>query len=173
MRRINTICLFLLLICPISFSQAAQQESNKPYASKPDVPKELVKSYIAISINKAQAPDSARVGVPGYPGAMLINSFAGIKKADGEYKRLPYIELISVDDVDTVLTFFDDRLTGWKIGGFNTAVYYAEKGKVNIFKPESTHVGIHDALKYYRENDQKDLQKIIPGAKSLIKIFYD
>ena len=157
----------LFLVCLMSFSNAA------PYVSKPVVPEDLANSFMGGSINKAVSPDSDQVGVPVYPGAKLINSFTGIKKADGTYKRLPYIELISVDDVDTVLNFFDKKLTGWKIGGFNTAVYYAEKGKVNIFKPESTHVGIHDGLKYYREKDQKDLQKIIPGATSLIKIFYD
>jgi len=156
----------------ISFSVCMSVQAGVPYAEKPSVPDEVAKSYLASSIQKAEVPDAARVNVPKYPDAKIISSFSGVKSADGSYKRLPYIELVSAGNYDQVMTFYQEKLVGWKLGGFNTAIYFAEKGSVNIFKPESTHVGVHDIENYYRENEQKDLQQIIPGAKSLIKIYY-
>lgn len=155
------ICLF-----------AATVSAEEAYAVKPEIHQDAGKSFIATGISKATSPAKSEIPAPAYPGALLINSFAGVKSADGGYKRLPYIELISVDVYDVVLAFYQDRLSSWKTGGFNTAAYFAEKGKVNIFNPQSSHVGLHDVSKYYREKEQKDLQKIIPGASTLIKIFY-
>ncbi len=153
-------------------SVALHAQAGSAYAEKPVVPAEVSESFLAVSIRKATVPDAERVGVPVYPKAKIINSYQGTKSAEGNFKRLPFLELISVDSYAQVVDFYKGKLAGWTQGGFNTALYFAEKGKVNMFSPKSTHVGIHDVSTYYRENEQKDLQKIIPGAKSLIKIFY-
>ena len=163
---------FTLFWVFVVFSVSLSVQAGIPYADKPSVPDEVASSYLASSIQKAEVPDAAVVNVPKYPDAKIISSFGGVKSADGTYKRLPYIELVSAGDYDQVTTFYKEKLAGWAIGGFNTAIYFAEKGSVNIFKPESSHVGVHDIANYYRENEQNDLQKIIPGAKSLIKIYY-
>jgi len=163
---------FMLFWVFISFSISLSVQAGVPYAEKPSVPDEVASSYLASSIQKAEVPDAAVVNVPKYPDAKIISSFGGVKKENGSYKRLPYIELVSAGDYDQVVTFYKEKLAGWAIGGFNTAIYFAEKGSVNIFNPESTHVGVHDIANYYRENEQKDLQRIISGAKSLINIYY-
>jgi len=147
-------------------------QAGSAFAEKPIVPAEFSKSYLAISINKAVIPDAAQVGVPVYPGAKIITSFKGVQTAEGKYKRLPFLELVSVADYDHVVNFYKDKLAGWTLGGFNTALYFAEKGEVDMFSPKTTHVGVHDVLNYYRENEQRDLQRIVPDSKTLIKIFY-
>jgi len=146
--------------------------AGEAFAEKPNVPKAVLKNFLAASINKAIVPEADQVDVPQYPNAKIITSFKGVMSPEGTLKRLPFLELITTDDYDQVVSFYKTKLSGWEQGGFNTALYFAKKGKVNMFSPKSTHVGIHDVLTYYRENEQKDLQKIIPGAKSLIKIFY-
>lgn len=163
---------FLFIVVALSAVNISISLASSPYAEKPLISVEVDNSFLAASIKKSIVPDAGLLNVPIYPGAKVINSFAGVKKTDGTFKRLPFLELVSTDSYDQVLGFFKEKLPGWKQGGFNTAVYFAEKGKVNIFKPESSHVGVHDVTKYFRENEQKDLQQIVPGAKSLIKIFY-
>ncbi len=164
---------YILKIIIVFFGSVAfNVQAGSAFAEKPVVPTEVAKSFLAVSIRKAIVPDADRVGVPVYPKAKIINSYRGANSSEGNFKRLPFLELVSVDSYDQVVGFYKKKLVGWKQGGFNTALYFAEKGEVNMFSPKSAHVGIHDVLKYYRENEQKDLQKILPGAKSLIKIFY-
>ncbi|NOX43769.1 MAG: hypothetical protein GXP19_08585 [Gammaproteobacteria bacterium] len=162
--------LFVLVV--LSVATTLNVQASSAYAEKPAVPNDVSKNFLAIGIEKSTVPDADQVRVPIYPNAKIINSYKGVKSPQGIFELLPFLELISTDSYDQVVGFYKEKLVGWQQGGFNTALYFAEKGKINMFSPKSTHVGIHDVLKYYRENEQKDLQKIIPGAKSLIKIFY-
>lgn len=163
----------LIILIALSIGVVYGAQAGSSYAEKPVVPFGVSKSLLAANIKKANVPEVAQVNVPKYPNAKIISSFSGVKSSQGNFKRLPFLELISTDSYEQVVSFYKEKLAGWKQGGFNTAIYFAEKGKVNMFSPKYTHVGVHNVLKYYRENEQKDLQKIIPGAKSLIKIFYN
>ena len=53
-----------------------------------------------------------------------------------------------------------------------SAYYFAQHGNLNFFKPEEPHVGIHKMENYYRDGDKKLLRQMLPGAQTLIKVFY-
>ncbi len=81
-----------------------------------------------VVIQSAKVPDSSVVGIPAYPGALVIQTReAGAMQASDGKPYLPYIKLLSSDTVDKVVKWYRERLSGW---------YYQ---KVSIFSMAESH----------------------------------
>jgi hypothetical protein len=143
----------------------------EPFAPRAHIPAEVADSYQAKSARDAVIPQAARVGIPAYPGAVIIRTFA-VKERPPKYEGLPIIELVTSDDYETVVAYYKKQLTGWRNAELLSAFYFAEHGNLNFFKPEEPHVGVHKMENYYRAGDKKLLRKLLPGAQTLIKVFY-
>lgn len=163
MKKILWACAGVLL--------CATASAGEPFAKRAQVPAEIADAYLATSARDAVIPDRQRVGIPSYPGAVVIRTYA-VDVRPPVYEGLPIVEMISVDDYQTVVDFYKQQLPQWGQAEMLSAYYFAEHGNVNFFKPEEPHVGVHNLENYFREDDKQVLRKILPGAKTLIKVFF-
>ena len=149
----------------------ANSLAAEPYAARPTIPAEVAESYLAKAAQNSIIPDRSRIGIPNYPGAVVIRTYA-VDKSPPNYEGLPIVELISADDYQTVIEFYKKQIPNWRNAELLSAYYFAQHGNLNFFKPEEPHVGIHKIENYYREGDKEVLRKLLPGAKTLIKVFF-
>ncbi len=161
-------CLMLALVLAVLTSMPLVAE---PLASRAAIPAGMEESYLGEGIRQAAIPDAATVGIPAYPGAVVIRSYA-VEERPAGYAGLPIVELISSDDYDAVVAFYKQRLPGWGEAELMSAYYFAEHGNINFFTPEEPHVGVHRMASYFREAEREMLQRVLPGATTLIKVFY-
>jgi hypothetical protein len=154
-----------LVVFPVNILAA------EPYAPRPVIPADISESYLAKAAQDSAIPDRAWVGIPVYPGAVVIRTFA-VDKRPPKYEGLPIVELISADDYQTVIDFYKKQIPDWRNAELLSAYYFAQHGNLNFFKPEEPHVGIHKMENYYRDGDKEVLRKLLPGAKTLIKVFF-
>jgi len=152
-------------------ASASMNVAAEPFAPRPQIPADIVDSYQVQSARDSIIPEASRVGIPAYPGAVIIRTFA-VKERPPKYEGLPIIELISTDDYEAVIAFYKKKLPSWRDAELMSAYYFAQYGNLNFFKPEEPHVGIHKMENYYRDGDKKILRQLLPGAQTLIKIFY-
>ncbi len=150
---------------------ASAMLAAEPYAPKAAIPAGMEESYLAEGIRQAAIPETDQVGIPAYPGAVVIRSYA-VAERPAKYTGLPIMELISADDYDAVVAFYKKNLPGWGEAELMSAYYFAEHGNINFFKPEEPHAGVHRMASYFREAEREMLQRVLPGAKTLIKVFY-
>ena len=141
------------------------------YAPRPTIPADIKESYLVKAARDSIIPSQTRVGIPVYPGAVVIRTFA-VEKRPPKYEGLPIVELISADDYQAVIDFYKKQIPDWRNAELLSAYYFAQHGNLNFFKPEEPHVGIHKMENYYREGDKKVLRELLPGAKTLIKVFF-
>lgn len=164
----RTAVLFCgLFICSLNTVVAAEA-----YAPRPVIPANIEESYLVKAARDSVIPSRKRVGIPVYPGAVVIRTYA-IDQRPPKYEGLPIVELISVDDYQTVIEFYKKQIPDWRNAELLSAYYFAQHGNLNFFTPEEPHVGIHKMEKYYRESDKKVLRRLLPGAKTLIKVFFN
>ena len=143
----------------------------EPYAARPTIPADITESYLVKAARDSVIPGRERVGIPVYPGAVIIRTYA-VDQRPPKYEGLPIVELISIDDYQAVIDFYKKQIPDWRNAELFSAYYFAQHGNLNFFTPEEPHVGIHNMEKYYREGDKKVLRKLLPGAKTLIKVFF-
>lgn len=143
----------------------------EPFAPRPQIPVEVADNYQAKSARDSVIPNAAKVGIPAYPGAVIIRTFA-VDTQPSKYEGLPIIELISTDEYQKVIAFYQKHLPTWKNAEMLSAFYFAQYGNINFFKPEEPHVGVHKMENYYRAGDKELLRQLLPGAQTLIKVFY-
>lgn len=156
-----------LLICT---SEAVLAE--QAFAPRPQIPADIADTYQAKTARDSVIPDQERVGIPAYPGAVVIRTFA-IDKRPPKYEGLPLVELITTDDYQTVIDYYKKELPGWRHAELLSAYYFAKHGNLNFFTPQEPHVGLHIIDNYYLPGDQKLLREMLPGAKTLIKVFFE
>ena len=145
--------------------------ATEPYASRPVIPADISESHLAKVAQDSVIPSKMRVDIPGYPGAVVIRTYA-VDKRPEKYEGLPIVELITADDYQTVINFYKKQVPDWRNAELLSAYYFAQHGNLNFFKPEEPHVGIHRIENYYRDRDKEVLIKLLPGAKTLIKVFF-
>lgn len=143
----------------------------EPFAQRATIPADIAETYVAKSAAESPIPDAARVAIPGYPGAVVIRSYA-VEARPPKYEGLPIVEMISADDYQKVIAYYKEKLPHWGQAELMSAYYFAEHGNVNFFKPEEPHVGIHKLDNYFRESEKELLRELLPGAQTLIKVFY-
>jgi hypothetical protein len=160
-----------LLLCLLAAMIATPAAMAEAFAPRAAVPADLADTYQGKTARDSVIPEQARVAIPAYPGAVVIRTFA-IDTRPPKYEGLPIIELISADDYQQVVDFYKKQLPSWRGAELLSAYYFAQFGNINFFKPEEPHVGIHVLENYYRAGEKERLRKMLPGAKTLIKVFY-
>lgn len=146
--------------------------AEQAFAPRPQIPADIADTYLAKSARDSVIPDQARVDIPAYPGAVVIRTYA-IDNRPAKYQGLPIVELITTDDYQTVIDYYKKTLPEWRNAELLSAYYFAKHGNLNFFTPQEPHVGIHKMDNYYLAGDQKLLRKMLPGAKTLIKVFFE
>lgn len=165
---IRTAVVFCgLFVCTSGIVLAGQA-----FAPRPEIPADIADTYQAKSARDSVIPDQERVGIPAYPGAVVIRTYA-IDERPPKYQGLPIVELITTDDYRTVVDYYKKALPSWRNAELLSAYYFAKHGNLNFFTPQEPHVGIHKMDNYYLAGDQKLLRKMLPGAKTLIKVFFE
>jgi hypothetical protein len=153
-----------LLLCAVA-------SADEPFAKRAQVPAEIGDAYLATSARDAVIPGQQRVGIPSYPGAVVIRTYA-VDVRPPAYDGLPVVEMVTADDYQTVVDYYKKQLPQWGQAEMLSAYYFAEHGNINFFKPEEPHVGVHKLENYFREDDKQVLRTILPGAQTLIKVFF-
>ena len=157
--------------CALLLASSVLAADDKPFAQRAAIPSGMEETYLGEGIRQAVIPDSAQVGIPVYPQAVVIRSYA-VGERPAKYTGLPVLELISAADYDDVVAFYRQQLPGWGEAELMSAYYFAEHGNINFFKPEEPHVGVHRVESYFRESEREMLEHVLPGVKTLIKVFY-
>jgi len=161
----------ILMLAIVAAGLTTTLLAAEPFAPRAAIPTGMEESYLGEGIRQAAIPETGQVGIPAYPGAVVIRSYAVTERPPG-YTGLPIMELISADDFDTVVAFYKQRLSGWGEAELMSAYYFAEHGNINFFTPEEPHVGVHRLASYFREAEREMLQRVLPGGRTLIKVFY-
>lgn len=146
--------------------------AGQPFAPLPPIPADIADTYQGKTTRDSVIPSQERVGIPAYPGAVVIRTYA-IDERPPKYQGLPIVELITTDDYETVVEYYKKELPSWRNAELMSAYYFAKYGNLNFFTPQEPHVGIHKMDNYYLAGDQKILRKMLPGAKTLIKVFFE
>jgi len=141
----------LLMLAMLMAGLTSTLLAAEPLAPKAAIPAGMEESYLAEAIRQAEIPETDQVGIPIYPGAVVIRSYAVAERPEN-YTGLPIVELISVDDYDAVVAFYKKNLPGWGEAELMSAYYFAEHGNIKA--------------------EREMLQRVLPGAKTLIKVFY-
>lgn len=145
--------------------------AGTPFAQRAQIPAEIADTYQGKTARDSVIPEQERVGIPSYPGAVVIRTYA-VEERPPKYTGLPIVEMISSDDYETVVAYYKEHLEGWRDAELLSAYYFAQYGNINFFKPEEPHVGIHKLENYYRAGEKELLRKMLPGAQTLIKVFF-
>lgn len=170
--RVNKPSLAGIVFAILIIGLSATGFAGQPFAPRPAVPADITETYLGKSASNAVIPDQERVGIPAYPGAVVIRSYA-IESRPPKYKGLPIVELITTDDYQTVVDYYKKALPSWRNAELLSAYYFAKYGNLNFFTPQEPHVGIHKMDNYYLATDRNVLRKMHPGAKTLIKVFFE
>ncbi len=110
-----------------STAPAAKTTAAMPaggYAPKLTMPKKRpdhVEAPLAeMLLNSAQIPAAGDVNIPAYPGARIVSTMAGgqFNSSAGEGVQLPGMILLSSDELDVVLAFYNEKLAGWQYQDF-------------------------------------------------------
>ena len=146
--------------------------AGQAFAPRPQIPADIADSYQGKTTRDSVIPEQERVGIPAYPGAVVIRTYA-IDERPPKYQGLPIVELITTDDYEAVVEYYKKALPSWRNAELMSAYYFAKYGNLNFFTPQEPHVGIHKMDNYYLAGDQEILRKMLPGARTLIKVFFE
>jgi hypothetical protein len=158
-------------LCLGCMAMATTALAGEPFAARAQIPAEIADTYQGKTARDSVIPDQQRVGIPSYPGAVVIRTYA-VAERPPKYTGLPIVEMVTSDDYETVIAYYKERLDGWRDAELLSAYYFAQYGNINFFKPEEPHVGIHKLENYYRAGEKELLRKMLPGAQTLIKVFF-
>lgn len=159
---------------PVSPSVAWEQE-GEPFAPKAPIPDDVRRTPEAAmevgTIDRARVPAKSEVGIPPYPGAVVVGSTtaeetAGMYGPDAE--ALPLVRLLSEDDPTEVVSFYRERLgEGWHyVEKFGSHFFWkgdAELTGPGLMAPDLVRIQISEAMDW----------KVMPGATSDIFVVYD
>lgn len=125
-------------------------------------------------IKNSKVPERFTVGIPPYPGAVIFQTreASSVNINGKESRSLPYIKLLTSDDMGKVVAWYQDKLSSYyhqkkSFAGMSTHVFWKEKGDYNMFditaRMSNENVGISDGA--IHKDDY-------PKAKTMIEITY-
>ncbi|MFW6324887.1 MAG: hypothetical protein ACOC0U_07480 [Desulfovibrionales bacterium] len=140
--------------------------SAEPYASTPDVPKELEYRERRIkSLEHVQStiPDRSEIPIPPYPGSVVTN---GIWEA-GDYN---VIQLVTNDTVDDVQTYYTQALPDFNFAYklMNPCFF---KGPEESFEPMQPGQQLPYVMLTEVRPGGGDAE-LVPGAQTRVQIYY-
>ncbi len=161
------------------FGAAPRAQTGEPYAPKPEIPgnppedatKKAEYDLEILMLRSLQVPPKNEVGIPAYPGAKALKYMPASKGSinDEPFVSLPVIEIITVDDPETVAAWYRNNLPGWSEKEFLQNTYFWGGGNFHPLKVsgmETPHVGVLEiprrVLTYFS----------MPEAKTTIQIRY-
>lgn len=163
----KTLMMLLTAIC-LGASGLALAE---PYADKVKITSNT--SPIGQMMIKASiVPERSAVNIPPYPGAVILQTAAPGAMKMNDKDALPYIKLLTADDMDKVVAWYKDKLSTYYyqkqgFAGMFIHVFWKEKGDYQMFDVEArmlnVNVGISDGA--IHKDDY-------PQVKTVIEIAY-
>lgn len=163
----KTIIISLALLC-LSTSGLVVAE---PYADKVKITDSTTPMGQMI-IKGSNVPDRTAVNIPPYPGAVIMQTAdAGAMQLNGK-DALPYIKMLTADDMDKVVAWYQDKLSSYYyqkqgFAGMFIHIFWKEKGDYQMFDVEARmlneNVGISDGA--IHKDDY-------PQSKTVIEISY-
>jgi len=126
-------------------------------------------------VKEGDIPDKIAIAAPPYPNAEIV-SITGPHKTreNGKfvYMGLSSIELVTTDTFDKVVSFYREKLKGWKIKKYQNSQYFAKSGKVEINSKamKVPHLGIS---KIEGLMNKSKYTALVPGTKSVIAVYFE
>ena len=162
----------MMLLIPI-FMGSCLMATAEPYAEKVKITSGTTPMGQMV-IKDSKVPDRSTVSMPPYPGAVIFQTRdSGSAEINGKaVNTLPYIKLLTSDDMDKVVAWYKDNLSTYYyqkqgFAGMFTHIFWKEEGDYNMFdiyaRMVNENVGISDG-----EIHKDDYSK----AKTMIEITY-
>lgn len=158
------------------FGFAVTVSADEPFAPKLKVPTNIEEGspeYLGVMMLKAAVvPLKSAVGLPPYPGALIIQANDGLEMESNGVKQkcFPHIKMLSKDDGDKIISFYKKSLNGYK---------YMEKfgGMIRVFWKGSDDFNPMDIDQTCKTaiigvSDASLFKELMPDAKSVIEITY-
>ncbi len=141
-----------------------------PYAPKSEVPAGIeAEKYLRHKIGEITVPQAEEVGIPAYPGAVVV----GMSKIDKK-RTHPVLTLISSDERSTVSDFYKKHLADWKYEAKKIEEYFWTGEK--YFSPARASNQNHPSLILSDLDKNSFLSSeeigLMPSAKTRIRITY-
>ena len=146
------------------------------YAPKLEAPsniKEGTPEYLGVMILKSSVvPPKTAVNIPPYPGAKIIQTTQGMEmEINGEKQKCyPYIKMLSKDDGEKIVSFYKEKLKGYK---------YLDKfgGMIKVFWQGGDDFNPMDMDQRCKTvalqvSDGSIFKELMPDVKSVIEITY-
>jgi hypothetical protein len=167
--KINT----LVSLIPFIFSLLSADVLAEPYADKLKITSNTPEMS-KMTIEAANVPNRAAVGIPPYPGAKIFQTRdAGEMEVNDEsFKTIAYMKLLSTDPVDKVVAWYKEQLPSYGHKDFYGVSWAFWKGEASFNSMDMTHtmtrenVLIGDATVIGYDGELK-------GAKSVIEVSYE
>jgi hypothetical protein len=147
--------------CLLALMLVSMNGRAEPYAPKAETNPGMT-SYSQQVVGAAKVPEKEVVGLPAYPGAVVISTHSGGELAG--HRLLPYIQLLSKAPPEKVLEWYRKKISSWtceKLGDAETAC--AENPRKLMETPSVVVEGI--------ESDET-LHSDFPDARTIIWVRY-
>ncbi len=157
------------------FAPAVEIPDSRYKEFFPDMPKDMAEMLGQWPIvNRDKVPDSSEVPAPAYPGAVVVGLQGRARVGRAEYKGLASLVMVSTDAFGKVRDFYAEKLKGWKQGSYSNgmSIYWAKAGKVEVNSKlmKEPHVRVADFSVLFDHGKRQ--KKLLPGARTLIEVFY-
>ncbi|RMI03517.1 MAG: hypothetical protein D6681_09765, partial [Calditrichaeota bacterium] len=143
----------------------------EPYAPKVKITQDT-SPMGRMFINMANVPDKSVVGIPPYPGAVVLQTRgAGEMKVNGK-PYLPYIKLLTADSIDKVVSWYKAKLPSWqyqKVDFMGAVFHRFWKVKGNYEPMDMDAMG---TIPNVVISDGKQHADDYPAVKTMIEITY-
>jgi hypothetical protein len=185
MKRILGIVMSVLFV--LSFLFVPFSSAGEPYAPVHKFKDKEFKGAFGMTLKEAkemelwppvmegEVPDKSAVAAPFYPGAEIVDLKGPVRiRKGGKFinKGLSTMELVSKDPFEKVVSFYTEKLKGWKIKKYQNSQYFAKSGKVedNSKAMKVPHVGIS---KIEGLMNKSKYTALVPGTKSVISVNFE
>jgi hypothetical protein len=167
MKRFIIVTAAILSLSASGFAIAA------PYASKVKITSGT--SPIGqVFIKAAKVPDASAVGIPAYPGGVILQTRQkGAMKTDAGKAYLPYIKLLTPDSVDKVVAWYKAKLPRYfyqKKGffGMNSYRFWKVKGDYGMMDMDAM-----GTIENVIISDGTQHADVYPKVSTMIEITYE
>lgn len=166
--------LFIISLFLFAFiSTGLVSLADEPYAPKVDPPKKMEhRQWWMDKIKKWKIPSKENVGIPPYPGAVII----AVKEAsemvanDKKQSTLPMLTLSTLDEPSKVAAFYKEKLKDWKydrqLDMFD--VFWKGPDEINSLDIRQTATLINVIV----SSSSPETNQLMPEAKTKITIVF-
>ena len=174
--------IFVLSMIFVSFSYAGE-----PYAPLHKFKDKEFKGAFGMTLKEAKemgmwpptkgedVPEKSAIEAPPYPGAEIVSISGPWKtRAGGKfvYMGLSTMELVSTDPFEKVVSFYRERLKGWKTKKYQNSESFAKSGEVEV-NSRAMKVPHVSVIQIEGLMNREKYTNLVPGTKTVISVYFE